>query len=312
MLISIGDRVLPGSYELHSRFARAANYTCGRRMVSLVTEAIGPGPTRIVVRGAALNGPPTLTVSRRTIALGPKRLRRADIPRYESRLRPSTPRNLAALERALVRHAPTHSLAYLLNEDRMPRTSGFHRALALHMTLATGRFLKALCEGPPNRLVGAAKQIAGCGYGLTPSGDDFIAGALLALRLLNAPARVGARIARAARTNNKLSTHFIELAAAGRAPEDVKQLTNALSGGTQADVSRAARRVFALGETSGADLCTGLALTLKAVVDSRVPTRLSRGEREVKRLSARRKLLAPHPTRGRGAGVSLRTLRNEI
>ncbi|OQA29056.1 MAG: hypothetical protein BWY59_00554 [Verrucomicrobia bacterium ADurb.Bin345] len=264
MLISIGDRVLPGSYELHSRFARVANYTRGSRMVSLVTEAIGPGPTRIVVRSTRINSPPTLTVSRRTIALGPKRLRCAGIPQYASRLRPATPCNLAALERALVSHAPPHSLAYLLDDRRMPRAPGFHRALALHMRLATGRFLDALCEGPQRCMRGAVKQIAGCGYGLTPSGDDFLAGALLALRLLNAPASVGARIARAAKTGNALSNHFIELAAAGRAPEDVKQLATALSAGTPADVSRAARRVFALGETSGADLCTGLALTLRA------------------------------------------------
>lgn len=264
MLISIGDRVLPGSYELHSRFARAANYTCGRRIVSLVTEAIGPGPTRIVVRGTRIKSPPTLTVSRRAVALGPERLRRAGIPRYESRVRPSAPRNLAALELALIRHAPAHSLAYLLDDRRAPRAPGFRRALALHMRLATGRFLDALRDGSQRELRGAVKRIAGCGYGLTPSGDDFIAGALLALRLLNALAGVGARIARAAKTSNALSAHFIELAAAGRAPADVKQLATALSSGRPADVSRAARRVFKLGETSGADLCTGLALTLRA------------------------------------------------
>lgn len=265
MLISIGDRVLPGSYELHSRFARAANYTCGRRMVSLVTEAIGPGPTRVVVRGATLNGPPTLTVSRRTIALGSKRLRRAGIPRYESRIRPAAPRNLAALERALVRHAPAHSLAYLLDERRGPRASGFHHALVSHLRLATGRFLYAIREGSLRRLRSSVKQVAGCGCGLTPAGDDFIAGALLALRLLKAPSNLVAAIARAANTGNALSNHFIELAAAGRAPEDVKQLAGALTGGTTADVSRAARRVFALGETSGADLCTGLLMVLRAV-----------------------------------------------
>lgn len=267
MLISIGDRVQPGTYELHSRFARAANYSCGQRMVSLVTQAIGPGPTRLVVSSPRVARPTALKITRHSVTLGARRISRARIPRYESRLSRAAvaPENLAALERTLTRYAPAQSLAYLLDDRRMPRAKGFARALAEHMRSATADFLDALRSTGSRRLAAAVREIAGCGHGLTPAGDDFIAGALIASRLLNPQKRVAAEIARAARTGNALSAHFIELAADGRAPEDVKDLARTLAAGTPAQVGRAARRVFRHGATSGADLCTGLAMTLKYV-----------------------------------------------
>ena len=263
MLISIGDRVKPGTYELHSRFARAANYIRDGRLISLVTSELGPGPSRIVLRSRRLSAPDVLSISRRTVSLGERRFSRAGIPKYESQLRVSALRNLAIFEQSLVRHAPAHSLAYLLDARRLPRNSGFRRALALHMQFAAEEFLAALCEGPQRRLRNAVKQIAGCGLGLTPSGDDFIAGALIALRLLNKNEELARQIARAAQTDNALSAHFIELAAEGRAPEDVKQLSDALANGATRDVREAAFRVIKHGETSGADLATGLLMTLK-------------------------------------------------
>lgn len=264
MLISIGDKVLPGTYELHSRFARAANYIRDGRMVSLVTQDIGPGPSRIVLRGRRINAPEALTISSRMISIGVQRFGRAGIPKYESQLRVAAPRNLATLEQTLIRHAPANSLAYLLDGRRLPRGSGFRRRLALHMKFAVEEFLEALCGGADRRLRNAVKQIAGCGFGLTPSGDDFIAGALFAMHLLKKDGELIKAIARAARTDNKLSSHFVELAAEGRAPEDVKQLADALTTGAPKDVREAAQRVFKHGETSGADLATGLLMTLKA------------------------------------------------
>ncbi len=49
----------PGHYRMHSRFDRAANYTNGEDLVSVVRKELGPGPLNIVfdadeTRGAGL------------------------------------------------------------------------------------------------------------------------------------------------------------------------------------------------------------------------------------------------------------------
>ena len=50
MLLSIGDQVKPGSYRLHSVFKRAVNFEHRGRLISVVDEAIGPGPLNVVLR----------------------------------------------------------------------------------------------------------------------------------------------------------------------------------------------------------------------------------------------------------------------
>jgi hypothetical protein len=117
-------------------------------------------------------------------------------------------------------------------------------------------------------LVLDADALLGRGPGLTPSGDDVLAGALVALRLL--PVALGipepplgrtlaaAVTEHAHRRTTTLSAALLRAAAAGAPSAPVTALLRALCG--VGDVADAARRLHAVGATSGADLASGVAL----------------------------------------------------
>jgi hypothetical protein len=109
--------------------------------------------------------------------------------------------------------------------------------------------------------------LKGCGLGLTPSGDDFIAGLLIGLHVLqklsgqNLQPTIDA-IFRAARGDNIFSNTFLDLARRGLLFGRIKALLLALISGSRGSVRRAAEALFAVGASSGADLATGLFMTL--------------------------------------------------
>jgi hypothetical protein len=115
-------------------------------------------------------------------------------------------------------------------------------------------------------LGGAVTTLAGLGPGLTPAGDDALAGMLLALRAIEGPGaepRLGAAVA-VARTT-RLSLALLRCAAAGQALAPVHQLLGAAARGDRAAALAAATAVAEVGATSGADFCYGL----RAAIPSR-------------------------------------------
>lgn len=112
-------------------------------------------------------------------------------------------------------------------------------------------------------LCGAAAHLAGLGPGLTPAGDDALAGILLAHRALLGPGAEPHLLA-AARSGvtTDLSAALLAWAARGQAVEPVHDLLTALAAGDWAGTVTAARGVASLGATSGADLLFGLRLGL--------------------------------------------------
>ncbi len=110
----------------------------------------------------------------------------------------------------------------------------------------------------------------GCGAGLTPSGDDVLCGALLALRLRGAAqarGRLWSAVAPRLGATTSLSAALLTEAADGYAVPAVVRLAEALAGGTATagTVVPAAREVAGIGHTSGADLLSGLVGGLSAL-----------------------------------------------
>jgi hypothetical protein len=119
----------------------------------------------------------------------------------------------------------------------------------------------------------AAEELAGLGPGLTPSGDDVLAGILTALALL-APSRaaiIGEQIIETARRRTtRISEAYLDAAAAGEAGEAWHQLAAVLDAtldpvGSPA-LAAAIRRIMSFGETSGSDMLTGFALAITALL----------------------------------------------
>ena len=121
---------------------------------------------------------------------------------------------------------------------------------------AVDRLATGLASGDA---AGAVSPLLGLGTGLTPAGDDLVAGALASLRALGSPAadQLGAAVralARAATT--RLSAALLEAADVGALVPEAAGVLRALAGG--GDVETAAGRLVALGHTSGWHLAAGL------------------------------------------------------
>jgi hypothetical protein len=126
-----------------------------------------------------------------------------------------------------------------------------------------------------------SERIVGLGPGLTPSGDDFLCGLLLALRLLTpcvspaVPAGgaavrladwIGAAVTSDATTRTTaLSATLLHCAAAGQASGEAAGVLRALTCPGGQGLTVATRRLLATGHTSGADLAWGLAAGARAV-----------------------------------------------
>ena len=232
----MGDRIRPGKYAVKARFARSVLLLDGAdRALFVVDRSIGAGPLNLVVAD------PNAFVSRASLAIP----RQPEALRFDSALprrdRTARAQLLRVLASALPRHAPPESLVSLFFPAKsLPRLQRSRDAL----------FRKAFDLFAAGRLAAGVRLIRGCGEGLTPSGDDFLCGWMLALRLRGKVSSIPA-ILKNARGHNAVSNAFLELSAQGRVNVAVKRLLLAPS-------SARVKAVCAFGHNSGADLLGGM------------------------------------------------------
>jgi hypothetical protein len=128
--------------------------------------------------------------------------------------------------------------------------------------------------------VAAARALLGLGPGLTPSGDDFVGGALFACRLVARGAAWDASIARivadAATLTHPISARLLADLAAGEGWAPLHDLTVALARRNAPTALVAARDLTALGHTSGWDMLTGFSAGLGVGPNAYTSTQLLR------------------------------------
>lgn len=261
-----GDRIAPGEYRLHSRFRRAANFVQGNRLVCVVSPEIGAGPINIAIPGRNFSRARVLRVRAGRAALDGHAL--PALARYDSSFpevcNPDLARlreNLRFLRRLVLREASPESLAFLLGDDRRRGRGAFQRALRRRARAAARHFR----QGRPRA---GARAMRGLGLGLTPSGDDFLAGYLWGLHLRSKLCGKNFRreiqtVYAAGRSDNPLSAAFLRCAREGRLFEKPRRLIEALLWGETASVAKSARAVLAMGAGSGADVSAGLWTALR-------------------------------------------------
>jgi hypothetical protein len=129
---------------------------------------------------------------------------------------------------------------------------------------------QAVVERDPARIASELESLLGWGPGLTPSGDDFIVGMLLALgraqlrsvfsnELLEAAA--GMIEARAGDKTTAISASLLACAAAGEGDERLLALVDYVQTGQPGEVA-ARSAASSWGSTSGWDALAGIAITL--------------------------------------------------
>jgi len=273
-VLSIGDEVRPGHYRRHSCFPKAINFFNGDALVALVREEIGPGPTNLVVTQFPDDPmPPWLEIVEggRRAMLGGLTLDLETADRYDSCLPECIlqweclHRNLPTFGAALKTKAPPESLAFLLDGSRLAAfRGGFAAGFACRAAGAADQILHG-------DLLAGIRSLKGCGPGLTPSGDDFHAGLLLALNIMlnhrdasaNACLRATiGRVYQAAQGESLLSNVFLELASRGRVFARTKALIREICTVEAASIAAVVEAALYVGATSGADLAVGLYLGL--------------------------------------------------
>ncbi len=236
------------------RFRRVIDLAVGDEVIALTTPQVGDGPFHLVLdRLPDLRLLPehlSLCLEGRCWHLGPLALHVDDPPPLWDarpdwkRLHPR-PSALLALRGAAQRVAAERPspFAPYLSGDRMPRL----------------RMLKAAWMAGEEALEKAVASLAGWGMGLTPSGDDFIAGMMLALWVDRAALtpRAAFLYRVAAPRTTLLSRAFLRAARDGLADAHWHRLLRALAEGGEAEVRRAASEALAFGATSGVDMAAG-------------------------------------------------------
>jgi len=262
-LLSYGDRIPDGRYHVHSRFARAVNFLGDAGLVSLVDASIGAGPLNIAVdRLDPALCSPTLLVDADHFVVGHQALRKnrrrlfCSGMELESRDAERFIDNLNVLGDCIRRAAPSRSLAFLLGSSRpAPVASAYEREFSTTMR-------DGLCRMMEFRLAEGARTFRGAGFGLTPSGDDFLSGFLLGLNATERLRREDLAEAKTTVFENSIGANPIVNAGLacsreGRVFEPFKDLVSSLARSRDEDVRVSACRVFGEGETSGADAATG-------------------------------------------------------
>ena len=251
-------------------FDNACNFVAADgRVIALVTRNVGDGPLNIVVDAhlPQLGLPPAgapASINAERLAVGQIEISLAcpdwnprpdwaDLRARYSAMRAATP-TLVGLARML---APSLGLLALLEPN--PPASPPHVSRVLD---AFGHALADLAPGelwPPSQVEWIAARLAGLGWGLTPAGDDWLAGLLAWAWLAHPDAQaVGAAVVRAAapRTST-LSAAFLLCAAHGECDAAWQNLLAALASGRLSSLAAATRAVLAHGATSGADRLAG-------------------------------------------------------
>ena len=270
-IVNYGDNLGNGNYAIHSRFSRAVNFfsrDATSRIISVVNTEIDAGPVNIIISGLNTGQINSLFVDDNYIRLNGVKFTLNESNRFKSDFdfgHVNIERfdcNLNFFRTYLVKHSHPKSLAFLLDDKRKENfNTSFGREYVKRFQLATKRiFCSERIEG--------IKMIRGMGFGLTPSGDDFLSGILIALNIMQVlyhadlTASIN-EIYKTAKGNNPLSNTFLKCARDGLLFERFKKLVHSLLYLGKEDVFDHVQDLLSVGSTSGADHGVGFVMAFE-------------------------------------------------
>jgi hypothetical protein len=170
------------------------------------------------------------------------------------------------IERGLRESAPAGSLAQLVIRGDSPESSTSNLIIERARSPAVN-LCRGLQAGDVDTCLKGVRGLAGLGEGLTPSGDDFIVGCLLAAWASGLGEHEGHLVstipAEAARITSSLSAAWIWAAARGECSAAWHTLFERLLSSGQVEIQAAVKQLISIGHTSGADALAGFVYTLK-------------------------------------------------
>lgn len=278
-----------GEVEVLAAFDRSAYLMCPRGLVCIGVPAIGRGPINILVpdkgdwpggRAFGLYEGVKGVAGRRQLSIGPDLVIATQgalvwtPPPFATALdAASVMRRAGAVRARMLGLVPTDGVAGLVFDPE-------GRAAKTPTAQAAGPQIADLIAALPQALVSgtwstdasrAALLLLGLGPGLTPSGDDFLGGLMLALSAAGKTALRDALWEGLAGELDDLtvavSAMHLSAAADGMGAEVVHDLIAAMTArdDDRDGLMRALEAVLALGATSGADTIAGLVVGFEAI-----------------------------------------------
>lgn len=188
---------------------------------------------------------------------------------------------LDALDAAAAAYDLSDGLAALARRDgnAMPRARAAVDAL--------GRWLNEAITDPRQDIPPEIAFLIGLGPGLTPSGDDLIGGAMIALHMFShveaADRLAGWALPIARRGTGKFSLAHLEQAAGGQGAEALHRVIAAITDGNEAALKICLREIDLIGHSSGWDALAGAAAVMRRVAAQPWKPRVRRRARSTAR-----------------------------
>lgn len=185
----------------------------------------------------------------------------------------SVARGLAHFNRAIVsRTLPQDGLAILLTDAGPVHLNAVAKAAQEPLRSLREILIAGILHNDFSSDIGALVPLLGLGPGLTPSGDDAIGGALIALHLLGED-RVRDSIweklfAHISAATNDISRAHLEAAAEGFGHEAIHRIANSLLTGDATHLREEIDAIHAIGHTSGWDALAGVVMTLNVWLET--------------------------------------------
>ncbi len=267
-LISFGDRISTGTFKLHSRFTRNINFVNEEKLICLTNKEDNVSPINIVIKALNYRDINSIKIDNNSITIRNSCIKLNKNKIYNSLIELNSlnedvfETNLKIFQKCLLRYSPCKSLTFLLDKERENNFhQGFEKELLKKMKLGVRYILE-------NNLLEGVKKIKGAGSGLTPSGDDFIAGLLFGLYILEKIYSLNLKeireeIYNISKSNNIISNTFLYLAKEGSFFKKLKELVLSLFYSGEKEVFMNTKKIMNMGATSGSDLATGLLITLR-------------------------------------------------
>jgi hypothetical protein len=262
-ILSVGDLITNGTYFLHSSFKSLSNYVSNKRLVALANRTHSPGPSTIVLDCCELPSAETIIIEDYALFINELKYIYKIDQIYLSSVSLSNIKheifynNINFFKQLVLELSPADSIPGLLKRPLLElTTTGFEAALRIALKTGIGHFQH-------RRYVEGAINLKGLGIGLTPSGDDFIAGFLWGLFCRENLHKTDCAAIRDliflnAQTENLISQSQLADVRENRAGADLRCLTESIAYKDEGNVEESAHRFFSIGAASPFDFSAGL------------------------------------------------------